>query len=131
MKSVFERILLLAGMMIVAVAAQGRQIAAPLTLEGVVNTYIEKNLELQAAKYRVEWTHADQIAARLRPNPGFTFSAENLAFNGPTPTSQLYQLTATYSDTIELGGKRQLREKVADTAVSVAQAQFADAMRRG
>jgi cobalt-zinc-cadmium efflux system outer membrane protein len=131
MENACKRMTLLAGMMILAVAAHSQPARPPLTLENVVNTYIEKNLDLQAAKYRLEWTHADQIAARLRPNPGFTFSAENLAFNGPTPTSQLYQLTATYSETIELGGKRALREKVADTALSAAQAQFADTMRRG
>jgi cobalt-zinc-cadmium efflux system outer membrane protein len=130
MRNACKRLFLLAGMMIVAVTLYG-QPSVPLTLESVVNTYIEKNLELQAARYRLESTHADQIAARLRPNPGFTFSAENLAFSGPTPTSQLYQLTATYSETIELGGKRQLREKVADAAVSVAEVQFADAIRRG
>ena len=130
MRIACKRLFLFAGMMIVAVTAYG-QPALPLTLESVVNTYIEKNLELQAAKYRLEWTHADQIAARLRPNPGVTFSAENLAFSGPTPTSELYQLTATYSETIELGGKRQLRKKVADAAFSAAEAQFADTMRRG
>ncbi len=131
MENVCKRMVLLAGMMIVAGSALSQSATAPLTLENVVNAYIEKNLELQAARYRLDWTHADQIAARLRPNPGFTFSAENLAFNGPTPTSQLYQLTATYSETIELGGKRELREKFADAAVSAAQAQFADTMRRG
>jgi cobalt-zinc-cadmium efflux system outer membrane protein len=130
MRNACKRLFLLAGMMIVAVTGFG-QPAMPLTLESVVNTYTEKNLELQAAKYRLEWAHADQFAARLRPNPGFTFSAENLAFSGPTPTSELYQLTATYSETIELGGKRRLREKVADVAMSVAEAQFADVMRRG
>src|SRR5262249_7780093 len=130
MRIACKRLFLFAGMMIVAVTAYG-QPAVPLTLESVVDTYMEKNLELQAAKYRLEWTHADQIAARLRPNPGVTFSAENLAFRGPTPTSELYQLTATYSETIELGGKRALREKVAEAALSVAQAQFADTMRLG
>ncbi len=105
MENVCKRMVLLAGMMIVAGSALSQSATVPLTLENVVNAYIEKNLELQAARYRLDWTHADQIAAHLRPNPGFTFSAENLAFNGPTPTSQLYQLTATYSETIELGGR--------------------------
>jgi len=122
---------LLAVLMIVAATAYAQPAATTLSLDNVVNTYIEKNLELQAAKYRLEWTQVDQIAARLRPNPGFTFSAENLGFSGPTPTSEIYQLTATYSETIELGGKRQLREKAADASLSVAQAQFADTLRRG
>jgi cobalt-zinc-cadmium efflux system outer membrane protein len=123
-------ILLILGIMSLAVRAHSQELTA-LTLDSVVNAYIRNNLELQAAKYQLERVQADQIAARLRPNPGFAFSAENLAFSGPTPTRELYQLTATYSETIELGGKRKLRGQVADAAVSAAEAQFADEMRRG
>lgn len=109
----------------------GQQAAAPLNLKRVIDTYVENNLELQAARYRVERTKADQIAARLRPNPGITVTAENLAVSGPTPAGRLYEIGATYSETIELGGKRDLREKAADANVSAAEAQFEDTMRRG
>ena len=113
------------------VAAHAQEATGPLTLERVVSTYIEKNLELQAAQYRLERTRADQIAARLRPNPGITITAENFAIGGPVPFNRLYEVAASYSETIELGGKRKLRERVADLTVSAAEAQFADAMRRG
>jgi cobalt-zinc-cadmium efflux system outer membrane protein len=109
----------------------GQQAAAALSLQRVIDTYVENNLELQAARYRVERTKADQIAARLRPNPGITVSAENLAVSGPTPAGRLYEIGATYSETIELGGKRDLREKAADANVSAAEVQFEDTMRRG
>jgi outer membrane protein, heavy metal efflux system len=109
----------------------GQQAAAALSLQRVIDTYVENNLELQAARYRVERTKADQIAARLRPNPGITVSAENLAVSGPTPGGRLYEIGATYSETIELGGKRDLREKAADANVSAAEVQFEDTMRRG
>src|SRR5438132_12561196 len=52
-----------------AAAAQAQEPAAPLTLERVISTYIDRNLKLQAGRYRLEHTKADQIAARLRPNP--------------------------------------------------------------
>lgn len=104
---------------------------APLTLQQVVDTYIQNNLELQAARYKLERTKADQIAARLRPNPMVTVTAENLAVSGPTPFSRLYEVGATYIGTIELGGKRTLREKTADAVVSAAEVQFEDTMRRG
>ena len=104
---------------------------ASLTLQGVVDVYIQKNLELQAARYRLERTRADQIAARLRPNPGLSFIGENFVFSGPTPFSRLYEVATSYSETIELGGKRELRQRVADLTVSTAEAQFADTMRRG
>jgi cobalt-zinc-cadmium efflux system outer membrane protein len=104
----------------------------PLTLQRAVDTYIAKNLELQAAEHRLERTRADQIAARLRLNPGLTITAENIKINGPAlPFNRLYEFAASYSETIELGGKRKLRQSVADLTVSAAEAQFADTMRRG
>ena len=106
--------------------------AQPLTLQRVVDTYVAKNLELQAAQYRLERTRADPIAARLRLNPGLTVTADNLKISGPTPPfNGVYEIGAAYSETIELGGKRKLRQNVADLAVSAAEAQFADTMRRG
>jgi len=93
--------------------------------------YIENNLELQAARYRLERTRADQIAAPLRPNPGLTIAGENLRLTGPVIAGGLYEVGTTYSETIELGGKRAARERVADAAVSVAEARFADAIHQG
>jgi cobalt-zinc-cadmium efflux system outer membrane protein len=113
-------------------AGSGQGEAEPLSLQRAVDTYIAKNLELQAARYRLERTRTDQIAAALRPNPALTLSAQNLKINGPAPPANgLYEIEASYSDTIELGGKRKLRENVADLAVSAAEAQFADTLRHG
>jgi outer membrane protein, heavy metal efflux system len=113
-------------------AAAAQDPSEPLTLQRVVDTYIAKNLELQAAEYRLERTRADQIAARLRLNPGLTITAENIKINGPAlPFNRLYEFAASYSETIELGGKRKLRQSVADLTVSAAEAQFADTLRRG
>jgi cobalt-zinc-cadmium efflux system outer membrane protein len=118
-------------MMCLVVPIYGQEAPGPLTLDRVVSTYIERNLDLQAARYRLERSKADQIAAGLRPNPGLTVTAENFAFSGPTPFNRLYEVATTYSETIELGGKRELRQRVANATVSVAEAQFADSMRRG
>src|SRR5260370_19743891 len=74
-------------------AAGWGQTTAPLTLQRVVDTYIAKNLELQAAQHRLERTRADQIAAALRPNPGLTISTPNLKVNGtPPPAHGLYEV---------------------------------------
>ena len=124
-------ILSIAFVTMVTVAAHSQEPTGPLTLDRVVSTYVERNLDLQAARYRLERTKADQIAARLRPNPGITVTAENFVCSGPTPFNKLYEVATSYSETIELGGKRKLRERVADATVSAAEAQFADAMRRG
>ncbi len=112
-------------------SAHAQQSAAPLTLEGAVTTYVERNLELQADRYRLERTKADAIAARLRPNPGLSITAENLKFTGPVAFGRLYEVGVAYSETIELGGKRKLREQVAAATISAAEARFADAMRKG
>src|SRR5437667_1168856 len=112
-------------------SAHAQQSAAPLTLEGAVTTYVERNLELQADRYRLERTKADAIAARLRPNPGLSITAENLKFTGPVAFGRLYEVGVAYSETIELGGKRRLREQVAAATISAAEARFADAMRKG
>jgi cobalt-zinc-cadmium efflux system outer membrane protein len=107
------------------------QDSPPLTLEQVTSMYIERNLELQAARYRLGRTRADQIAARLRPNPTVSVTAENLPFSGPVGFDRLYEIGASYSETIALGGKRTLRQRVAESSVSAAQARYADAMRQG
>src|SRR5262245_26117076 len=105
-------------------SAQAQQSNAQLTLEQVVSTYIERNLELQAERYRVERTTADAIAARLRPNPGLSVTVENLKVSGPPPLNftQLYEVGIAYSETIELGGKRKAREQVAAATISAAEA---------
>ena len=112
-------------------AAFGQQSPPRLDLQNIVDTYVRNSLDLQAARYRLERTKADQIAARLRPNPSITLAGENLAISGPTQFSHLYELSATYTDTIELGGKKSLRENSASANISAAEAQFEDTMRRG
>jgi cobalt-zinc-cadmium efflux system outer membrane protein len=116
---------------ILALLLRGNAFSQALTLQSVLETYIQNNLELQIARSRLERSKADQIAARLRPNPSIAFTAENLAVSGPTPFGRLYEVGATYSETLELGGKRPQREKTAEANISAAEAQFEDTLRRG
>ena len=117
--------------MTLIVNAARAQAPPPLNLERIISMYVERNLELQAARYHLERTRADQIAARLRPNPGLSIAAENMRVSGPTAAARLNEFGASYSETIELGGKRAARERVAAATISAAEARFADAMRRG
>src|SRR5215471_12297264 len=112
-------------------AAYSQNTSAPLTMDRVVASYVARNLELQAARYRLERTRADQIAAKLRPNPTVSFTAENLRLTGPLIAGGLYEIGAAYAQPIELGGKRGARIRVADATVSAAEARFADTMRQG
>jgi cobalt-zinc-cadmium efflux system outer membrane protein len=115
----------------VCVSGRTQSSSPSLTIDRIVSLYVERNLELQAARYRLERTRADQIAARLRPNPSLSITAENLRVSGPVIAGGLYEIGAAYSETIELGGKRAARERVADASVAVAEAKFADAIRQG
>ena len=102
-----------------------------LTLDRAVELYLDRNLEVEAARLEVEQVRADRIAASLRPNPSITLTAENFKFAGNPSFANLYEVAASYSETIELGGKRRLRTAVADLGVSVAEARLADILRRG
>ncbi|HET9532958.1 MAG TPA: TolC family protein [Blastocatellia bacterium] len=104
--------------------------SGPLTLDRVIDRFLQRNLAVEAARHNVEAARAEQIAARVRPNPGLTVSAENLKVSGDTPFNQLYEVSATFSQTIELGDKRRLRREVADLTVSVAEAELADTLRQ-
>ena len=128
-----KRITLLAIILTLSIlqAAFGQQLPRRLDLASVVETYVQNSLEIQAARFRLDRVKAEQVAARLRPNPSVSLTAENLAVSGPTPFSRLYELGATYTETIELGGKKSLREKSANATVAVAEAQFEDTLRRG
>lgn len=108
---------------------QSDLLSAPLTLERVLDRFLQRNLSVEAARYQVEAARAEQIAARLRSNPGLTVSAENIKLSGDTPFNRLYEVSTTYAQTFELGGKRRLRREVADLVVSVAEAELADVLR--
>jgi cobalt-zinc-cadmium efflux system outer membrane protein len=103
----------------------------PLSLDDAIEFYLERNLEIEAARLEVELVRADVIGAGLRPNPEISVTAENFKLGGDAPFSNLYEIAASYSETIELGGKRRFRTQVADLGVSVAEARLADTLRRG
>ncbi|MCI0491258.1 MAG: TolC family protein [Blastocatellia bacterium] len=105
-------------------------LSSSLTLERVIDRFLQRNLSVEAARYNVEAARAEQIAARIRPNPGLTVSAENIKLSGDTPFNRLYEISTTYAQTFELGGKRRLRREVADLIVSVAEAELADVLRQ-
>jgi len=117
-------------MIVLSVSARAQQ-PDPLTLDRVVALYMDRNLQLQAARYRVERTRADEVAARLRPNPSLSLTAENLRLSGPASSGRLNEFGIAYAETIELGGKRDLRMRIADASVSAAESQLADTMRKG
>lgn len=109
-------------------AAEAQAPPTALTIEQVVARFLERNLAVEAARHRVDVARAEQIAARLYPNPTLTLSAENLKFAGLTPAGELYEVGATYTQPIEWADKRRHRREVADATVAVAEAELAETL---
>ena len=83
---------LLAAALPVAAAAQTD---VPLTLDRAVERFLQRNLAVEAARHRVDVARAEQLAARVRPNPTVTVAAENLRLSGPTSAGELYEVGTT------------------------------------
>jgi len=117
---------------ITATAAAGGAQAQPvqLTIDDVVARVLARNLSVEAAKHRLEAARAGRIAARLRPNPSLTVGTDNLKVTGPTAAGELYEVSTTVSQPIELGDKRQRRRDVAELIVAVAEVQVEDALHQ-
>ena len=101
-----------------------------LTLESATEQFLRRNLAVEAARLEVGVAEAERVAARLRPRPGLTLSAENLQVAGPTSFNRLYEAGATVTQSFELGNRGALRMEVADRTVAVAEARLTDVLRR-
>lgn len=119
----------------ISARAQTVQTAAPaaatdvLTVEAATEQFLRRNLSVEAARLQVGVAEAERVAARLRPRPGLTLSAENLRVSGDTPFNRLYEAGATVTQSFELGGQRARQMEVADRTVAVAQAELESVLR--
>jgi outer membrane protein, heavy metal efflux system len=121
---------IVASIAIISVATAGSAQVQPtqLSIDDVVARVLARNLSVEAARHRLEAARAERIAARLRPNPSLTVGADNVKVSGPTATGELYEVSTTLSQPIELGDKRQRRHDVAELTVAVAEVQVTDAL---
>lgn len=101
-----------------------------LTLERANERFLQRNLDLEAARLEVSAAETLRIAARLRPRPTLNVSAENLRVAGETPFNRLYEIGAVVSQPLLLGGQRQARTEVANRTVSLAEARLLNLMRQ-
>jgi cobalt-zinc-cadmium efflux system outer membrane protein len=127
---VFMKVILL---LLLLAGGQGWALAqtAPLSLDRAVELFLERNVEVFAARTQLDRARAEQIAAGLRPNPVLTVTAENLKVTGPevSTVGSFREIGATYQETLELGGKRRHRQGVAELTLSVAEATFRNVLR--
>jgi len=97
------------------------------SLEELAQTVLARNKDLQAAHESVHQAEARLKQARLRPNPSLDVSrTTDVMFGNEGDTA----LSVTFSQQLELGGKRSKRISVEEVAIEVARAQIADAERQ-
>jgi cobalt-zinc-cadmium efflux system outer membrane protein len=97
--------------------------AEPLSLDEAVSRALAASPELQARGARVAAARAEQVQAGLRPNPILSVEAENLVGTGDYSVFEQPELTVTYEQPIERGGKRAARIAVAARGIELAEAQ--------
>jgi outer membrane protein, heavy metal efflux system len=114
------------------VAAQA--VLRSLTIEEAVDEAVQRNLVLLAERANLSIAEASLITARLRPNPVLSGGANSLDWlgtgfnevNGAGPPEYAVRVDVPF----ERAHKRELRTEVADDAKRIAEAQFAEAVRK-
>ena len=113
------RAALLAGALIVTGQAAS---AETVTLEKAIAKAVEAAPLLKADDAAVAAARAGRVQAGVKPNPSVTVDAENFVGTGSYGVLGQAEITATYNQPIERGGKRAARIALADKDVDVAQA---------
>ena len=113
------RAALFAGALIVTGQAAS---AETVTLEQAIAKAVEAAPLLKADDAAVAAARAGRVQAGVRPNPSVTVEAENFVGTGPYGVLGQAEITATYNQPIERGGKRAARVALADRDIDVAQA---------
>ncbi len=96
--------------------------AETVTLEQAVARASEAAPLLKADDAGIAAARAGRMQAGVRPNPSVTLEAENFVGSGSYDVFRQAEITATYSQPIERGGKRDARIALAERDVGVAQA---------
>lgn len=114
------RAALLAGAALL-MATPGR--AEPLTLVQAVERAIAASPDLRASGAGIDAARAEQTQARARPNPTLSVETENIGGTGSYSLFKQPELTVSYTQPIERGGKREARIAYATRGIAMAEAQ--------
>ncbi len=96
--------------------------AEPITLDEAIAKAIEAAPSIRANEAAVAAAQAGRVQAGVRPNPTVTVEGENLVGSGPYNVFGQAEITGTYSQTIERGGKRDARVAYAERDIGFAEA---------
>jgi len=95
-----------------------------LTLADAIDVFLQQNLAIVAARYEIETADAEKLTARLRPNPEFDASFDDLPLDFSGPFFREQEISYGISQTFELGGKRRKRINAANANSELARANF-------
>ena len=115
----YSRAALLAGALLVTGAPS---LAETVSLNQAVAKALDAAPLLRAEDAAIAAARAGKIQADVRPNPSVTVEAENFVGTGPYSVLRRAEVTATYNQSIERGGKRAARVALAEREIGVASA---------
>jgi outer membrane protein, heavy metal efflux system len=102
-------------------------IAGPVSLEQAIEKAVAAAPQMQMGEAAVAAAEASRRQAATRPNPSISVESENFIGTGSYDVFRQAELTATYSQQIERGGKRDARLALGASDVRLAQARAATA----
>ena len=123
MKRIVTAIFLAAAMLFGAQTINAQQV---LTYEAYMKNVREKNIEYIVEKYNVDIAEANAQAAKVMPDPEFSFNYEN-SQDWNMKMGQVFAAELGY--TVELGGKRSARIAVAKSEQQITEALVEDFFR--
>ena len=97
-------------------------LAEPITLDEAIRRASEAAPLLQASEAAISAAQAGARQAAVRPNPSIAVEGENLVGTGPYDVLRQSEVSVTYSQPIERGGKRAARVALAQQDIGVAEA---------
>ncbi len=111
-----------------------------LSIDEVMAIFYQRNLDLIAAQYNIGQSQADAVIASAIPNPTFSFQLSELSGNlnngaSATGCSQSPGVSCgpaeyfSFSQLLEVAGKRGLRVQSSGFATQAAESDFRDALR--
>jgi len=115
----YSRAALLAGALLVTGAPS---LAESVSLNQAVAKALEAAPLLRAEEAAIAAARAGKVQADVGPNPSVTVEAENFVGTGPYSVLRRAEVTATYNQSIERGGKRAARVALAEREIGVASA---------
>lgn len=105
-------------------AAERKAAALPISLDEALRRTLSTAPEGRAGAARLQALAAARRQAGVKPNPSVEVFAENFPGTGSKAGFDAFNLTGTYAQPIERGGKREARVSLAASEIGVAEAEL-------